>query len=274
MNRIGWFSTGRDGAARELLISAASALEKGDIAGHLEFVLCNREPGESPESDLFLELVRRYRIPLVMLSSRRFWQEQGQGQPYAAEKLPPWRRRYDQEVLRLLEPFSPDLVVLAGYMLIVSPTLCQAVPMINLHPAAPGGPTGTWQEVIWRLIEARAASSGVMMHLVTPDLDRGPAITYCTYPLRGGVLDALWSQVEGKLVVELRESFGEGLPLFQAIRQRGLAREFPLIVSTLRACCQGRFRLGGGQIVDGQGHPVAPVDLTPEVEASLAGGEG
>jgi phosphoribosylglycinamide formyltransferase-1 len=46
--------------------------------------------------------------------------------------------------------------------------------MINLHPAAPGGPTGTWQEVIWQLIEGRAVETGVMMHLVTPELDRGP----------------------------------------------------------------------------------------------------
>ncbi|GAH59253.1 unnamed protein product, partial [marine sediment metagenome] len=39
--------------------------------------------------------------------------------------------------------------------------------MVNLHPAAPGGPTGTWQEVIWQLIENKAEETGVMMHLVT-----------------------------------------------------------------------------------------------------------
>jgi len=72
-----------------------------------------------------------------------------------------------------------DLCVLAGYMLIVGPEMCTRFNMINLHPAAPGGPTGTWQDVIWQLIKQRARETGVMMHLVTPELDRGPVVSYC-----------------------------------------------------------------------------------------------
>ena len=55
-----------------------------------------------------------------------------------------------------LQGFHPDLCVLAGYMLIVGEEMCQRYNMINLHPAAPGGPTGTWQEVIWQLIDSKA----------------------------------------------------------------------------------------------------------------------
>jgi len=268
MKGIGWFSTGRDQAARELLATVHSAMAAGDIPGRLLFVFCNREPGEAAESDRFLEQVRGYGLPLLCLSSRRFWGGHG---PYAGgPTLPPWRYAYDREVRRLLEPFAPELVVLAGYMLIVTPELCQRYAMINLHPAAPGGPAGTWQEVIWQLIQQQATSSGVMMHLVTPELDQGPPITYCTYPLRGSALEPLWQQTEGRPVSELRANPGESLPLFQAIRRRGLAREFPLIVATLRAFCQGRFRVEAGQVMAPDSpQPLPPVDLTPEVEASL-----
>ncbi len=58
--------------------------------------------------------------------------------------------------MALLEPFALDVLVLAGYMLIVSPAMCARYAMLNLHPALPGGPTGTWQEVIWALLERQA----------------------------------------------------------------------------------------------------------------------
>ena len=43
---------------------------------------------------------------------------------------------------------------------------------------------GTWQEVIWQLIENDASKTGVMIHLVTPELDKGPPITFYTYLIR------------------------------------------------------------------------------------------
>jgi len=69
-------------------------------------------------------------------------------------------------------------------MLIVSEELCQKYDMINLHPAPPGGPTGSWQEVIWTLIQNKADTAGAMIHLVTPELDRGPALATASSLLR------------------------------------------------------------------------------------------
>ncbi|MBI2918069.1 MAG: phosphoglycerate transporter [Chloroflexi bacterium] len=271
IRRIGWLSTGRDEAARDLLRVVRSAMDTGDISGRLEFVFCNREPGESAESDRFIELVNGYTIPLVCLSGRRFWREHGAGEPYAGAAPPPWRLRYDEEVLRLLSGFPHDLVVMAGYMMITSPLLCQQMTMINLHPALPNGPKGTWQEVVWQVIEAQAPASGVMMHLVTPELDRGPAIAYCAYSLRGEEMDPLWRQAGDRTGTGLQAAGGESLPLFQAVRRRGLAREFPLIVATIKAFGEGRFRVESGQVVDERGQPRPPVDLTAEVEAALRG---
>ena len=89
-----------------------------------------------------------------------------------------------------------DIIVLAGYMLVVGEEICEIHDMINLHPAAPNGPAGTWQEVIWLLIHKRAQESGNMMHLVTQELDKGPPITYCTFPVRGPAFDPLWQEME------------------------------------------------------------------------------
>ena len=70
--------------------------------------------------------------------------------------------------------------------------------MINLHPAAPGGPAGTWQEVIWQLIEGDAMETGVMMHLVTSELDKGPPVTYCTFPIRDTPCDRHWTEIKNQ----------------------------------------------------------------------------
>jgi hypothetical protein len=43
----------------------------GGTNGKISFVLSNREPGESKETDLFFDLVRSYNIPLICLSHRK-----------------------------------------------------------------------------------------------------------------------------------------------------------------------------------------------------------
>ena len=114
--------------------------------------------------------------------------------------------------------------------------------MINLHPALPGGPTGTWEEVIETLVRERAETTGAMMHLVTPELDRGPVIAYYSFPIQGGTFAPFWEA--------LTPDRG---PLFWLIRQEGVRREIPLIVLTLKAVAEGRIRIKDGKVVDSTG---------------------
>ena len=72
MLTIGWFSTGRDEAARQLLQVTNKCIQSGQIEGNIIFVFCNREPKESEESDQFIELVQSYNIPLVCFSPKIF----------------------------------------------------------------------------------------------------------------------------------------------------------------------------------------------------------
>ena len=265
MYQLGWLSTGRDKAARDLLQAVNSSIKLGEIKAEIAFVFCNREPGESEESDLFLRLVEDEHIPLICFSYQKF--KSKRGVPNAGQEggLPPWRLDYDREVMKRLKDFRPDLCVLAGYMLIVGAEMCQRYNMINLHPAAPGGPTGTWQEVIWQLIDNKDEGTGVMMHLVTPELDKGPPVTYCTFPIRGEPFDKYWRELE-KLPPDSPKLHSEKLRLFKLIRKHGLAREFPLIISTLKTFSQGKVKITADKkVVDAEEKPINGYNMTNEI---------
>ena len=72
---IGWFSTGRDEAAEQLLQVVQDNIQSGDIEGKINFVFSDREPGEAKESDSFFDLVGRYNIPLICFSYHKFKRE-------------------------------------------------------------------------------------------------------------------------------------------------------------------------------------------------------
>ena len=269
MYQIGWFSTGRDKAARDLMDTAWNSIRRGEIKADIAFVFCSREPGESPESDLFLQLVETCRIPLICLSYQKFKASQVTAVTNQAGSLPLWRLDYDRKVMKRLAEFHPNLCVLAGYMLIVGKEMCRKYNMINLHPAAPGGPTGTWQEVVWQLLDNQAQETGVMMHRVTPELDKGPPVTYCTFPIRGKTFDRYWREL-GELPPNSPERYSEDNPLFKLIRKHGLAREFPLIISTLKASSQGKIRISPEkQVVDAEGKLIKGYNLTDEINVQL-----
>ena len=266
MLRLGWFSTARGTTSPKLLAVAWEEIAAGRLKAQIAVLFCNREPGEDPNTDRFLGQVRGYGLPLVCLSSSRFRRERGAPPARAGEPLPQWRHEFDRELMRLLQPYPFDMGVLAGYMLIVSEGMCQQYDLLNLHPATPGGPKGTWQEVIWQLIEARAETSGVMMHLATPAVDEGPPVTYCTYPIRGGTFDRLWSGIERRDLAEVKATEGEANALFTEIRRHGVARELPLVVETLRAFADGRVRIVEKRLLDAEGRPIQGYDLTEEIE--------
>ena len=115
--KIGWFSTGRDKAAGDLLTAVVNNIMLGEIKAEISFVFSNREPGESEESDFFLKLVKKYHIPLVCFSYQKF--KRGISDIGREGALPIWRLEYDREVMKRLQDFHPDPCVLAGYMLIV-----------------------------------------------------------------------------------------------------------------------------------------------------------
>lgn len=273
MYRIGWFSTGRGQGSLNLLHAIVKAVRQGTVQAEIAYVFCSREQGDAEGSDRYIRQVQDYGLNLVCFSSKRFNPElrrQGKEDPLLLDR---WRSEYDREIMQRLQGLQAQLNVLAGYMLVVGAEMCATYDMVNLHPAAPDGPAGTWQEVIWQLIEQRADRSGNMMHLVIRELDKGPPITYSLFPLRGGVFDSLWREMENKLKKEslreiaLRE--GEQNPLFARIRQEGALREIPLVVQTVKAFADGRITLENKKIVAEGKVLEGPYCLTEDIERQL-----
>jgi folate-dependent phosphoribosylglycinamide formyltransferase PurN len=155
-----------------------------------------------------------------------------------------------------IAPFAPDLCVLAGYMLIVSKELCLKYDMINLHPAPPGGPTGTWQEVMLTLIQNQADTAGAMIHLATPELDRGPVVSYCLFSIKGNPFAEYWRK-------------GDKDMLFRLIRQHELFREFPLIILTLQALSRGQVGIKDRRVINAQGKPINGYNLSSSIDEEV-----
>jgi phosphoribosylglycinamide formyltransferase 1 len=271
MVTFGWFSSGLDQAAIDLFTFVLDHMKSGFMKGRLAVVFCDQAPGEAPVSDRFHAAVRERGVPLVTHSSaalRRLIREVEPGVESA-------REAFDAHVMELLKKYAAELVVLVGYRLIVSPRLCRAFLCLNLHPAVPDGPKGTWQEVIGQLMGEGAREAGAMMHLATPELNAGPPVTYFRFPLTGPGFVPLWEQfiqkkrAQSLSAVMARE--GESEPLFVKIREEELKREFPLILLTLKAIAEGSLRLTRtGAKVQGCFFPKG-LDLTSQVNDFLKG---
>jgi len=269
MLNIGWFSTARGNSSRILLNSVVERIKTNQLDAQIDFVFCSREPCESETTDLFISQVHDYKIPLICYSIKKFAGDYGQPIGSKDGDLPGWRLDYDRQVMDKLRDFDCKLCLLAGYMLIVGPEMCQRYNMINLHPALPDGPKGTWQEVIRQLIKENAAQSGIMMHLVTPELDRGPVISFCRYPVKGPGFDPLWAAAGRRPLDEIMARDGQENELFKLIRQNGFEREIPLILHTLRAFSSGQLKISGNTLLDAEGRPTPAHDLTREIELEI-----
>ena len=273
--KIGWFSTGRGPGSRNLLKTILENIASGIINAEISFVFCSREEGEAEGSDLYLKMVKDQGLNLISFSSRKFKPEMRKQGKDDTNIMRQWRMEYDREIMSLLNHHSSVVNVLAGYMLIVGDEMCEKYNLINLHPASPDGPTGTWQEVIWKLIEDRANQSGVMIHLVTNELDKGPRITYCTFPLRDPFIDPLWEKHEQKLksrsLNQITKEDGDNNELFKEIRKRGVIRELPLIVQTLKIFSEGKIGIKDKHIIVNDRVQHQPYCLTKQIEAFIKG---
>jgi len=237
--KIGWFSTGRDKAARTLLNTIYKETKKGILANvEISFVCSNRERGDKAESDQFLDLVKKLKLKIVSF-------------PIA------------------LYHFD----VLAGDMLIWGFRRCKEHDAINLHPALPQGPKGTWQQVIWQIIRDRSLEHGVMIHLVTPELDRGPVVSYCRFSLQGAKFDPLWQkldkQLKTKRLDEIIEEEGEENPLFMEIRHEGFIREIPLLIHTIKQFAEGNLLIRDKQPFSRSGILETGYDLTEIIDEEI-----
>ena len=95
----------------------------------------------------------------------------------------PSREDYDVELGSLIDSFNPDLVVLAGFMRILTPRLVQKFKgkMLNIHPSLL--PKYQGLNTHQRAIDAKDDVHGVSVHFVTEELDGGPVVLQAKVPI-------------------------------------------------------------------------------------------
>lgn len=138
--------------------------QNGELPIELVAVISNRP-------DVFgLERAQKANIPALLLDHKGFAD----------------RESFDQALMELIDSHSPDLVVLAGFMRILTPAFTQHYEgkMLNIHPSLL--PKFQGLHTHQRAIDAGEARHGVTVHFVTAELDGGPAIVQASVPILAG----------------------------------------------------------------------------------------
>jgi phosphoribosylglycinamide formyltransferase-1 len=101
------------------------------------------------------------------------------------------REAFDQALAAVIEPLAPDLILLAGFMRILSPGFIARFPrrILNIHPsllpAFPGLHTHR------QALAAGVKVHGATVHVVTPALDNGPIVIQAAVPVLPGDTEAM-----------------------------------------------------------------------------------
>jgi len=116
----------------------------------------------------------------------QFAASQGVATAVVDHKAFPDRESFDAELARVIDGFEPDLVVLAGFMRILTPGFTRHYEgrMLNIHPSLlPAFPGLHTHE---RAIEAGCRFAGATVHFVTAELDHGPMVAQAVVPVLDG----------------------------------------------------------------------------------------
>jgi len=103
------------------------------------------------------------------------------------------RAAFELALGQCLDAYNPDLVVLAGFMRVLSGPFVEryAGRMLNIHPSLL--PKYTGLHTHRRVLEAGDTAHGASVHFVTPELDGGPLILQARVPVNAGDTEATLS---------------------------------------------------------------------------------
>lgn len=134
------------------------------------------------------------------------------------------RDSYDAALQVAVDAYAPDLVVLAGFMRILTPAFVNhyAGRMINIHPSLL--PSFTGLHTHQRALDAGVHIHGCTVHFVTAELDHGPMIAQAAVPVLAG-------DTAGTLAA------------------RVLIAEHQIYPAAIRWFAEGRLRVTGQQVV-------------------------
>jgi phosphoribosylglycinamide formyltransferase-1 len=167
-------------------------IEAGRLDARIKVVVSNL-PGVYA-----LERAAKHEIPTIVIRHREF----------------KTREEFDQRLVEVLKAHDVELVALAGFMRIITPTLLKAFPMrvMNIHPALlPAFPgTHVWQAEV----DYGVKFAGCTVHFVDEGTDTGPIIIQAVVPVydddTADSLNARILKQEHKIYAQAIQLYAEG----------------------------------------------------------------
>ena len=134
------------------------------------------------------------------------------------------REKFDQNLSQIIDQYQPDIIILAGFMRILTAEFTQkyAGKMLNIHPSLL--PKFQGLNTHQRALDAGECEHGVSVHFVTSELDGGPTIAQASIQV-------------------LADDTAESLA------QRVLVEEHKLLPKVVHCFTQGRLSLNGNCVV-------------------------
>lgn len=190
--RLGVLASGRGSNLQAII----DAIEAGSLSAQIAVVISNKKDVQA------LERARKHGVLDVFLDPKPFT-----GRPDA-------REAYDRAILDVLRKYDVELVLLAGYMKIVTPVLINAYEnrMMNIHPSLL--PAFPGLDVQKKALEWGVKIAGCTVHFVTEGVDEGPIIIQAAVPVLDGdtpeTLAARILEQEHRIYPRAVQLFAEG----------------------------------------------------------------
>lgn len=181
------------------LQAVIDAIEAGQVHATIVAVISNKKEAVA------LERARKHGLPDLFVDPK----------PFAGR--PDSREAYDSALLEVLEQRHVELVLLAGYMKIVTGVLVKAYAnrMMNIHPSLL--PSFPGLDVQKKAIDWGCKLAGCTVHFVTEGVDEGPIILQAAVP----ILDNDTSEtLASRILVQEHKVFPRAVELFAEGRLR------------------------------------------------------
>lgn len=214
--RVAVLASGRGSNLQAII----DAIEAGQVQAQIVAVISNKKDAVA------LERARKHGLPDLFVDPK----------PFAGR--PDNREAYDQALLEVLAKHEVDLVLLAGYMKIVTSGLVNAYAnrIMNIHPSLL--PSFPGLDVQKKAIDWGCKLAGCTVHFVTEGVDEGPIILQAAVP----ILDDDTAEI---------------------LAERILIQEHKLYPRAVQLFAEGRLRVDGRRVFIEGAKPVGDAVISP-----------
>ncbi len=193
--RVAILASGRGSNLQAII----DAIEAGQVQAQIVAVISNKKDAVA------LERARKHRLKDLFVDSK----------PFAGR--PDSREAYDRSLLDILQQHDIELVLLAGYMKIVTAVLVNAYVnrMMNIHPSLL--PSFPGLDVQKKAIDWGCKLAGCTVHFVTEGVDEGPIIVQAAVPILD---DDTPETLAARILVQEHKIYPRAVQLFAEGRLR------------------------------------------------------